>query len=507
MKKPDNLIFVIFGATGDLAARMLVPAICSLKEQNLLPQIFALIGIGRTDLTTESFRKEMAEAIITHSENKLDPALVASFTEYFEYQRVDYSDASGYEVLRTNLDKIAGNLKIGKNIIFYMATPPSVYETISENLSGAGLISQGDGFRRFIYEKPFGYDLESSRKLNSALHGIIPEDQIYRIDHYLGKETVQNLLVMRFSNGIFEPLWNRNYVHRVEITSAEDIGVEMRGGYYDSAGALRDMFQNHLLQLVGLTAMEPPSSLGADAIRNEVLKVLQSLQPIREEDVEKQVIRGQYTGSRIRGECITGYRYEKDVDVRSRTETYVAVKFFINNWRWGGVPFYVRTGKRMPTKVTEVVIHFRQTPHHLFWREAGQVTGNHLIIRIQPDEGIVMRFDMKDPGAGFNVKNVSMEFHYKDLAAIRIPSAYERLLHDVMLGDSTLFLRDDEVETAWKFIDPILNAWKHNPEIKIYGYPAGTWGPDVSNNLFESEGISWRYPSKNLADEEHYCEL
>jgi glucose-6-phosphate 1-dehydrogenase len=393
------------------------------------------------------------------------------------------------------------------NFIFYMATPPRMYLVIAENLAKAGLARQSGGYRRFIIEKPFGYDLDSGKELNKKLHELISEEQIYRIDHYLGKETVQNLLVTRFANGIFEPLWNRNYIHRIEITSAESIGVENRGEYYDSAGALRDMVQNHLMQMVCLTAMEPPSSLEPDAIRNEMLKVLQSLQPVREADVPRQVIRGQYTGSTIRGECISGYRYEKGVARDSRTETFVAIKFFINNWRWGGVPFYMRTGKRLPTMVTEIVIHFKRTPHHLFQRESGILSSNQLIIRIQPDEGILLKFDMKEPGSGFNVKNVNMDFHYTDLTNVRVPSAYERLLYDVMTGDSTLFSRDDEVETAWKFIEPIQKAWEGKKEIKIYGYPAGTWGPSVSNDLIEGCGLTWRYPCKNLTDDGLYCEL
>jgi glucose-6-phosphate 1-dehydrogenase len=508
MEKPDNLILVIFGATGDLTSRKLIPALYSLRNQSLMPEKFTLLGVGRSELTSEEFRKNMEDAIMTFSDEKQpDFSHIPVFTECFEYQRIDFSSPADYVGLKLVIEKLGTKFGIKGNIIFYMATPPSLYETISTNLSKADLGNQSNGFKRFIIEKPFGYDLESAQRLNRILHELIQEDQIFRIDHYLGKETVQNLLVTRFANGIFEPLWNRNYVHRIEITSAESIGVEERGGYYDTSGALRDMVQNHLLQMVGLTAMEPPSSLDADAIRNEVLKVFQSFQPIREEDVEKQVIRGQYTPSKIRGECVAGYRYEKGVDVHSRTETYVAIKFFINNWRWGGVPFYVRTGKRMPTRVTEVVIHFKQTPHHLFQRVVGKLSGNQLIIRIQPDEGILLKFDMKEPGAGFNVKNVNMDFHYKDLADIRVPSAYERLLYDVMLGDSTLFSRDDEVETAWKFIEPIQKAWKNNPSIKVYGYPAGTWGPEPSNNLIEGEGLTWRYPCKNMADEELYCEL
>ncbi|HOW08700.1 MAG TPA: glucose-6-phosphate dehydrogenase [Bacteroidales bacterium] len=508
MEKPDNLIIIIFGATGDLTSRKLVPALYSLYNQNLMPERFIVLGAGRTVMSSGDFRQKMENAIRTFSEEESpDFTAISGFVDSIYYQPVDYLQESSYHNLRLEVEKLKARFLTGGNTIIYMATPPNLYESIARNLSAAGMVNQADGFRRIIIEKPFGYDLESSRQLNDTLHEIVTEDQIYRIDHYLGKETVQNLLVTRFANGIFEPLWNRNYVHRIEITSAESIGVEDRGGYYDSAGALRDMVQNHLLQMVGLTAMEPPSSLDANAIRNEVLKVFQSLQPIREEDVEKQVIRGQYTASRIRGICVPGYRYEKGVDVHSRTETYVAMKFFINNWRWGGVPFYIRTGKRMPTRVTEVVIHFKQTPHHLFQRVIGRSWGNQLIIRIQPDEGILLKFDMKEPGSGFKVKNVNMDFHYKDLADIHVPSAYERLLYDVMLGDSTLFSRDDEVETAWKFIEPIQKAWKNNPSIKVYGYPAGTWGPEPSNSLIEGDNLTWRYPCKNMADEELYCEL
>jgi glucose-6-phosphate 1-dehydrogenase len=508
MERPDNLVIVIFGATGDLTSRKLLPALYSLSNQKLMPEKFALLGVGRSELTSAEFRKKIEESIMDHSEEiEYDFSHIPEFTSQAEYFSIDYASVSDYKKLRSLIESLCKKNCLKGNLIFYLATPPSIYEVISTNLSQSGLEIPSNGFRRFIFEKPFGYDLESSRKLNSTLHGLIKEDQIFRIDHYLGKETVQNLLVTRFANGIFEPLWNRNYIHRIEITSAESIGVEERGGYYDSSGALRDMVQNHLLQITGLTAMEPPSSLGAEAIRNEVLKVFQSLELIKEEDVEKSVIRGQYTASTIRGENVQGYRYEKGVDVNSKTETFVAMKFFINNWRWSGVPFYIRTGKRMPTRVTEVVIHFKQSPQNLFQREPGTLAGNQLIIRIQPDEGILLKFDMKEPGAGFNVKNVNMDFHYTDLADVKIPSAYERLLYDVMMGDSTLFSRDVEVETAWKFIDPIHKAWKNNPQIKIYGYPAGTWGPELSNNLIEGEGLTWRYPCKNLADEELYCEL
>jgi glucose-6-phosphate 1-dehydrogenase len=507
MEKPDNLIIVIFGASGDLTSRKLVPAFFTLKTLNLMPDRYALIGVGRSDMTNEVFRNKMEEAILEFSEEKdLSKEKISTLLENFNYCRGDYNMPEDYRKLRALIADICSGCGFERNIIFYMATPPSLYHIITKNLADSGLVSQDEGFRRFIYEKPFGYDLKSSQELNRSLHDLINENQIYRIDHYLGKETVQNLLVTRFANGVFEPLWNRNYIHHVEITAAESIGVDQRGGYYDSAGALRDMVQNHLLQMVGLTAMEPPSSLEADSIRNEVLKVFQSFQPLTEENVEKHVIRGQYTPSLIRGECVNGYRQEKDVEVHSRTETYVAMKFFINNWRWGGVPFFVRTGKRLPTRVTEVVIHFKSTPHHLFKSNGGMFSGNQFIIRIQPDEGIMLRFDMKEPGAGFHVKNVAMDFHYKDLSYIRVPSAYERLLHDVMLGDSTLFSRDDEVETTWKFIEPVRNAWDNNNRIKLFGYPAGTWGPVHANDLFD-EKISFRSPCKNMADEELYCEL
>jgi glucose-6-phosphate 1-dehydrogenase len=507
MENPGNMILVIFGASGDLTSRKLMPALFSLKTQKLLPEKYAIIGAGRTNFNSDEFRIKMRESILGFSEEQVDINQVSSFTEDIYYHSMDNSNPDDYLILRSLLEETDKKYGIGGNCIFYMATPPVMYEPIAVNLAAAGMTERPGAFRRVIIEKPFGYDLETGRKLNRILHELINEDQIFRIDHYLGKETVQNLLVTRFANGMFEPLWNRNYIDRIEITSAENIGVEDRGGYYDSSGALRDMVQNHLLQMVGMTAMEPPSSLDSNAIRNEVLKVLQSLQPIKEEDVARQVIRGQYTGSMIRGECVTGYRYEKGVSVRSRTETYVAIKFYINNWRWGGVPFYIRTGKRLPTRVTEVVIHFKPTPHHLFRRDLGKLSANQLIIRIQPDEGILLKFDMKEPGAGFNVKNVNMDFHYKDLADIRVPSAYERLLYDAMTGDSTLFSRDDEVETAWKFLEPIQRAWANDPSIKVFGYPAGTWGPEHANDLIEGQGLTWRYPCKNLADDELYCEL
>lgn len=508
MKTIHDQAFVIFGASGDLAYRKLVPAIYDLKAQDLLPRNFELIGVGRKKMTEQDFRMKMKEGITSFAiEKSSDGNRLNEFLQNMTYLSFDVSSVKDYVNLKSVLELYDSERNTAGNYLFYLATPPEMYTLIAENLEKAGLTSQTNGFRRIIFEKPFGNDLYSCRELNRKLHVLFTEDQIYRIDHYLGKETVQNLLVTRFSNGMFEPLWNRNYIHHIEITSSESIGIENRGRYYDSAGALRDMVQNHLLQMVGLVAMESPSSLQPDAIRNEILKVFQSFQPIREMDVATNVIRGQYTASRVRGECITGYRQEADVDPNSKTETYVAMKFFISNWRWGGVPFYIRTGKRLPTKVTEIVIHFKPTPHFLFHIDDNNKAVNQLIIRIQPDEGILLKFGMKEPGSGFNVINVNMDFHYSDLGNVKVQSAYERLLRDVMTGDSTLYSRDDAVETAWKFLDPVLTAWATDPDIKIYGYPAGTWGPENANDLIEGRDLTWRYPCKNLADDGMYCEL
>ncbi|MDX1283560.1 MAG: glucose-6-phosphate dehydrogenase, partial [Draconibacterium sp.] len=400
----------------------------------------------------------------------------------------------------------SGSKGIDENYVFYLSTPPSLYSIIPKFLADNGLSKSNKYFRRLIVEKPFGTDLQSAKDLNLNLQNYFNEEQIYRIDHYLGKETVQNMLVTRFSNGIFEPLWNHRYIERVEITSAESLGVEGRGGYYDNSGALRDMLQNHLLQVMGFVAMEPPVVIEANAIRNEILKVFQSIRPINENQVSKCVIRGQYTSSTIKNNTVSGYREESGVDKHSRTETFVALKFFIDNWRWAGIPFYIRTGKKLPTRVTEVVIHFRKVPHSLFGpSNNSNISNNQLIIRIQPDEGILLKFGMKTPGAGFEVQTVNMDFHYSDLANKNVPAAYERLLLDCMQGDATLYARGDAVEAAWEFVQPILNAWETNPEIPIYGYPAGTWGPEYSDKLIL--GGEWRYPCKNLADDGLYCEL
>jgi glucose-6-phosphate 1-dehydrogenase len=508
MRKPENQILVIFGASGDLTKRKLIPALMDLYVQDLMPEKFAVIGVSRSKFTDDEFRTLMKENIAKFNESdEISDEKMSRFIKHLYYQPIDTGNGSDYRYVKEKIDEIDKTQHEKRNVIFYLSTPPSLYTTIPKYLSEHKLNKGKKGWRRLIIEKPFGYDLQSAVDLNMQLLKYFDEEQLFRIDHYLGKETVQNLLVTRFSNGIFEPLWNRNFVDHVEITSAESIGVGSRGGYYDSSGALRDMLQNHLLQMAGLVAMEPPSSLDSRAIRNETLKVFQSLRPIKEEEVAFVAIRGQYVESKIKGKKVHGYRDEEGVDPNSKTETYAALKFYIDNWRWGGVPFYIRTGKRMPTKVTEIVIHFKQTPHYLFSKKDGSEANNQLVIRIQPDEGILLKFGMKVPGAGFNVQNVNMDFHYSDLSNVKLPTAYERLLLDAMLGDSTLYARGDAVEEAWKFVAPVQNAWNNNESIKIFGYPAGTWGPETADGLIEKNNTSWRYPCKNLADDGIYCEL
>ncbi|MBL7967984.1 MAG: glucose-6-phosphate dehydrogenase [Prolixibacteraceae bacterium] len=503
MKQPDPHILVIFGASGDLTKRKLIPALYELHTQQLLPEKLAVLGVSRTDLSDQDFREKMKEFLPGKQQGEKD---VEAFLEHLFYQPLSTSDTAEYPVLKTRLQRLCAELGIPENFIFYLSTPPNLYQVIPKSLAEVGLNDSAKGYKRLIIEKPFGTDLHSAKDLNKKLLNYFDEDQLYRIDHYLGKETVQNMLVTRFSNGIFEPIWNHNFIHHVEITSAETLGVEDRGGYYDHSGAMRDMVQNHLMQVVGLIAMEPPVVVEADAIRNEVLKVFQSLRPMKESDVPKYVIRGQYTQSKIGKDQVKGYREESGVDPNSRTETFLAVKFFIDNFRWAGVPFYIRTGKKLPARVTEVVIHFKNTPHHLFGNQSdeGPVT-NQLVLRIQPDEGILLKIGMKVPGAGFRVQTVNLNFHYNELSDVYLPSAYGRLLLDCMQGDATLYSRGDAVEKAWEYVQPILNAWKNNPDIPIYGYPAGTWGPEIVDQLME-EGV-WRYPCKNLAHDGEYCEL
>ncbi|MGE5683467.1 MAG: glucose-6-phosphate dehydrogenase [Bacillota bacterium] len=509
MEKPENNILVIFGASGDLTFRKLVPALYKLYRQDLLPESFAVMGVSRTEFSDDSFRDKFRESLTSIKDEFNSNKNLRDFLRMLYYCPIDTKKPEEYKAVKSRLEEINLEKQTGGNYLYYLATAPSMYSTTAESLGkfDLNIEKKRSGYKRLIVEKPFGYDLNSAIELNNKLQDVFEEEQIYRIDHYLGKETVQNVFVTRFANGMFEPVWNRNYIHHIEVTSCESLGIENRGGYYESAGALRDMVQNHLLQLVSLVAMEPPSAFHSNSVRNEKLKIFESLRSIDEKDVGQSVIRGQYTSSRIKGTMIPGYREEKDVDPQSRTETYVAIKFYIDNWRWAGVPFYIRTGKRLPTSVAEIVIHFNATPHRLFRQLGIGEACNQLIIRIQPDEGILLRFGMKVPGTGYNIQNVNMTFKYSELSETYLPAAYERLLLDAMLGDSTLFSRGDSVIECWKFIDPILRAWKNNPDIKLYGYPAGTWGPENADKLIEETDMTWRYPCKNLTGDGSYCEL
>lgn len=508
-KNIKDQALVIFGASGDLTYRKLIPAVFDLYKQNSLPNNFAVLGVARSSFSDETFREKMKEGIKKFAMAKgASDEDIDLFCQKLHYLSIKTDDAAEYSKLKDRLEELDRAEHVDGNYIFYLSTPPSLYPLVPKFLAEQGLNHKEGRFRRIIIEKPFGTDLKSAIALNASLMEDYDEEQIYRIDHYLGKETVQNVLVTRFANGIYEPLWNRNYIEHVEITASESIGVENRGGYYDHSGALRDMVQNHLLQLVALVAMEPPMAIDSVAIRNEKLKVFQALRPMSDDDLFKNVIRGQYTAANIKGKYAKGYREEKDVDPNSRTETYLAMKLFIDNWRWGGVPFYVRTGKRLPTRVSEIVIHFKPTPQNLFVDNKEFVNdGNQLVIRIQPDEGILLKTGMKVPGSGYQVKNVNMDFHYSDLQGTYVPEAYERLLLDCMVGDSTLYIRGDALEATWKFVQPLIDFWEKNTEAPLYGYPAGSWGPDCADDLIEGKYLTWRYPCKNLSDDGIYCEL
>lgn len=484
----DNNCIVIFGASGDLTYRKLIPALYNLYKIGRLSENFSVLGVARSDLNDETFREKMREALIHNEETT--PETLDAFCSHLYYQAVNTSDAQDYGKLVPRLDDLHDKYKTCGNTLYYMSTPPSLYGVIPECLAAHGLNTEEYGWKRIIVEKPFGYDEKTAQALDVQIHRFFEEHQIYRIDHYLGKETVQNLLVLRFSNGWFEPLWNRNFIDYVEITGAESIGVEERGGYYDGSGAMRDMFQNHLLQVLAMVAMEPPAIINANSMRDEVAKVMHSLRPLTAEDMEHNLVLGQYTASEINGKMAKGYLEEKGVPADSRTETYIALRCEIENWRWAGVPFYVRTGKRLPARVTEIVIHFKTTPHPVFSQNAPE---NKLIIRIQPDEAISMRFGLKKPGAGFEAKEVSMDFRYADLAGAQVLTAYERLLLDAMKGDATLFARTDAVHAAWKFVQPILD-YKANGG-RIHEYEAGTWGPVAADKLIAKQGKVWRKPT------------
>nr|WP_051935601.1 glucose-6-phosphate dehydrogenase [Deinococcus sp. YIM 77859] len=478
-RAPEPATLVIFGATGDLAKRKLLPAVFGLWQDGLLGSAFHIVGVGRQEMTDEQFGEFVLEALQHSKEtDEIQPGSLQKFRDLLYYEFGDFSEDEVYSRVQQELDR-AGQAHGGrKNALFYLSTPPSLFEPISTGLGRVGLADQSEGWRRIIVEKPFGRDLASARELNAALHRVWDESQIYRIDHYLGKETVQNLMAIRFGNAIFEPLWNRSYVDHVQITAAEDLGLEGRAGYYEEAGAVRDMLQNHLMQLFTLTAMEPPAAFDADAIRDEKVKVLRAVRPIPPERVPDVAVRGQYGPGTLYGERVPGYREEPGVKPGSSTPTYVAVKLEVDNWRWQGVPFFLRTGKRLPKKVTEIAVVFKRPPLGMF---PGGLERNVLAFRIQPDEGVSLKFSSKSPGQEMVLREVVMDFRY-DAFGAPLESPYSRLLLDAMLGDATLFPREDEVDHAWQIVSGLLTAWG-TPAPDFPNYPAGTWGPNAADTL------------------------
>jgi glucose-6-phosphate 1-dehydrogenase len=489
---------VIFGASGDLTKRKLIPALYNLARGKVLPSRLAVIGYARTPLSHEAFRARMREALAPGDPpGGAEAEALDRFLAGVYYQGGDPGDPEGYRSLAALLAEVERARGTGPNRVFYLAVPPGLYGLIIRHLGGAGLTTDGGqptGWSRVIIEKPFGRDLASAQALNHEVAAVLSEPQVYRIDHYLGKETVQNILAFRFGNSIFEPLWNRRYVDHVQILVAEDLGVEGRGGYYDQAGALRDMVQNHMLQLLSLVAMEPPSAFEANAVRDEKVKVLRSLRPVAPAQVEAASVRAQYGPGLLGGQPNRGYRHEPGVAADSRTETYVALKLQVDNWRWAGVPFYLRTGKALPRRLTEVTIQFRQPPLLLFERAgAGEqpIEPNRLSLRIQPDEGISLRFGLKPPGPRIRLVPVTMAFGYQEGFGAQAPEAYERLLLDCMLGDATLFIRQDEVEAAWALVTPVLQAWEAKGQAGLATYAAGTWGPAAADVFIARDGREW----------------
>ena len=491
---------VIFGGAGDLTRRLLIPALYNLARDKRLPKPFQLIGMARTDLTTDSFRDELSKSLKNFAADKVDNGAWDAIVAGMSYVQGNFDDDEAYRRLAKQLAEVqqeggkAEGSKVAGNVLFYLATAPEFFGGIVERLSKAGLMQEAEGaWRRVIVEKPFGTDLESAKALNEELLSVLNENQIYRIDHYLGKETVQNIMVFRFGNGIFEPLWNRDHIDHVQITVAETVGVEQRGSFYEKTGALRDMVPNHISQLVALTAMEVPTSFDADAVRSEKVKVMDSLRPFTPEMALQDTVRGQYEAGNLGDKSVPGYREEPDVDPQSDTETFVALKMQIDNWRWAGVPFYVRTGKRLRRRMSEIAIQFKRAPIALF-RDTPieDTTPNQLVLRIQPDEGISLQFGAKIPGPELEIGGVKMNFQYKDYFNSAPATGYETLILDCMIGDPTLFQRADNVESGWRAVQPILDAWSERRPRGFPNYEAGSQGPRSADELLARDGRVWR---------------
>jgi glucose-6-phosphate 1-dehydrogenase len=486
----ESHIIVIFGASGDLAKKKLLPAIYKLFRQNYLNNRQLILGVGRTGLDDHTYRQQIENEL--NQAFPYEPYEIEYFCTHLYFQQLNTSNIKAYETLNRRLYQLRSATNISNNILFYLATPPYLYYIIPEGLASAGLNDQSDGYKRIIIEKPFGDDEASAHSLNRHLLQYFKEESLFRIDHYLGKETVQNMMVFRFANSMFEPLWNANHIENIQIFANETIGINNRGGYYDQTGAIKDMIQNHLLQLLGIVAMEPPAQMNAYSIRNEQLKVFQSIRKMETADsIKNNVVIGQYAGSAIE----PGYRQEKGVSPDSLTETFAAIRFFVDNWRWNNVPFYIKTGKRLYKHVSEVVINFKPTPHPFFATVQKQEGfKNQLVIRIQPEEGIKWTFAAKEPGTGFKTHEMNMSFFYSDFSQMAIPPAYERLILDALLGDLTLFARNDSVEASWSIIDPIVEYMKQNAHKLLHFYPNGSYGPQASEQLLQQYGHSWRHP-------------
>jgi len=493
----DPSALVIFGGTGDLCCRKLVPALYNLALDGLLPEGFAVVGVARRPLTSEEYIATLREGVAEHSRRAIDPAVWDALAARITYVQVQFDDPRAYGALAEHLAELDAGHGTGGNRLYYLAVPPSSFPMIVHRLGDAGLARPGahGSWSRVVVEKPIGRDQASAAALNRAINEVFDERDVFRIDHYLGKETVQNLLVFRFANAIFEPLWNTKYVDHVQLTVAETIGVEGRGAYYEESGTTRDVVQNHMLQLLCLTAMEPPVSLDADAIRDEKVKVLRSLRPMSLDDVARGTVRGQYGDGVVGGAAVPAYRQEPEVAGDSTTETYVALELYIDNWRWAGVPFFLRAGKRMAKRVTEVAMTFRDVPHRLFRHApSDRPVPNTLILRIQPDEGVTLRFDVKVPGNAARIDPTSMDFYYREAFGQSPPEAYERLLLDAMHGDGTLFIRRDEVERSWAFVDRLFEGWQRQALSALPEYTSGTWGPAEADVLLARSGRTWRRP-------------